>query len=337
MPPAPDDDPLPPRDPRRPPEPAPGLDPALVVEPARRRLVLTPGLRYMALGAFFFSLMSLFVKVAGQRLPTQEIVLARALITLALSWVTIRWMVRPKSLGTNRRLLVARGVVGYASLSAVYYAYIHLPLAEATVLQYLSPVFTALIAAVWLKERLAPLDLTLAAVSLGGVVFVAQPRFLFGGLGEPLPLLAVLVALSAAVFSAIAYNMTRKLRETEDPMVIVFWFAAISVVLALPFGFVGALWPTPFEWLVLLGVGVTTQLAQVCLTKGLHAETAGRATAISYVQIVFAAIWGALFLGVYPNAGTVVGAGIILACALLLVRRVAKDREDARRRSPEPR
>ena len=80
----------------------------------------------------------------------------------------------------------------------------------------------------------------------------------------------------------------------------------------------GAVWPTPVEWLLLVGVGVVTQIGQVFLTKGLHLEKAGRAMSMSYVQVIFAAVWGFLFFRETPNSLSVVGAGLIL-CGMLLV------------------
>jgi drug/metabolite transporter (DMT)-like permease len=72
------------------------------------------------------------------------------------------------------------------------------------------------------------------------------------------------------------------------------------------------------EWAILLGVGVSTQLAQVYMTRGLQAETAVRATTTGYLQIVFAGLWGALLLHERPSAWTLVGAAVIVGSALVL-------------------
>ena len=60
------------------------------------------------------------------------------------------------------------------------------------------------------------------------------------------------------------------------------------------------MWPTPLEWLFLLLVGITAQGGQVFLTRGLQREPAGKATAIGYLQVVFAGLWGAVFFGELP-------------------------------------
>lgn len=116
----------------------------------------------------------------------------------------------------------------------------------------------------------------------------------------------------------------RGLGRTEHPSVIVFYFALVSVIASLPVALPGALLPTPREWLVLLGVGITTQLGQIAITHGLRRERAGRATAVAYLQIVFAAVWGAFFFAEYPDLGTVLGAALIVASTVALARRPAE-------------
>jgi len=270
----------------------------------------------MIASAFAFSLMSLFVKLAGTRLPTQEIVAARALISLVLSYVVLVRVGVP-AWGAHRGLLLARGAVGFLALSLVYYALTQLPLAEATVIQYLHPMFTALLAAFFLGERPGPAVLGCIALSFVGLLFVAQPSFLFHGAGISLPPLALGAALLGAFMSGCAYVLVRKLATKEHPLVIVFYFPLISLPATLPFLLHRFVWPQGFEWLALLGVGVFTQIGQVCLTKGVQLETASRATSYSYLQILFAAGWGALFLGELPTLWTILGALLIVAGSLL--------------------
>ena len=125
------------------------------------------------------------------------------------------------------------------------------------------------------------------------------------------------VALCGAVLASVAYVLVRKLRETEDPLVVVLYFPLISVPAAIPVMWSNAVWPTPREWLLLAGVGLTTQIAQVYLTRGLHAERAARATSVSYLQIVLAAVWGLLLFGEIPDIWVVAGA--LLVCGGILL------------------
>ncbi len=279
----------------------------------------------MALAAFFFSLMSLLVRVAGERLPSQQIVLARAFVSLVLSWMMLR-RAGIEPWGNNRKLLFLRGLFGFGALSCFYWSLTHLPLAEATVFQYSNPVFTAVLAALLIGERMHGLDVLALAGCVLGVVLVARPAFLFGELVEPVPVLPVTIALLGALLSAGAYVIVRHLGASENPLVVVLWFPLIATPLSIPPVVTRWVWPTAWEWLALLGVGVTTQIAQVLMTRGLQLEPAGRATAMSYLQIVFASAWGMLLLGEHPAPFTWTGALIIGACVVLIAVRPGQPR-----------
>jgi len=277
------------------------------------------GLRYMAAGAFFFAVMSMLVKLAGARLPTMEVVFARSVVVLLISGVALRRT--GVSAGGNRKpILLLRGCLGFVALSSFYYAVIHLPLADATVIQYTNPVFTALLAALMIGEGLRKREVSLALLSLAGVVIMVRPAFLFGGDASALPPLAAGIALLGAVFSAAAYVTVRLLGRTEEPMVIVYWFALVSAVASLPFMALEFVMPRGWEWLILLGVGVSTHLGQIFLTMGLREERAGRAMAVAYLQIVFAAAWGLVVFAEIPDVGTGLGAGLIVAATWLVAR-----------------
>lgn len=269
----------------------------------------------MALSALAFSFMALLVKVAGQRLPSSEIVLVRAVVTLVISWGLLR-RAGVSCWGRRRGLLVLRGVLGFVALTSFYYAVVNLPLADATVIQYTNPVWAALIAVAALGERMHRREVVLVLASLGGVILATRPSFLFGG--ASLPTVPVAVGLVAALFSAAAYVTVRKLGETDHTMVIVFYFSLIATIGAIPIAAPRVVWPTPLEWLVLVGVGVATQLGQVFMTIGLRRERAGRATAASYLAVAFAAIWGLLFYREVPSGWLVAGALIIVASTVAL-------------------
>jgi len=267
----------------------------------------------MVLSALAFSLMVVGVKQVGDRLPLAEVVLARALVSLALSYAMVR-RIGVDPWGQRRGLLVVRGLVGSAALFCVYAAVVHLPLAAATVLQYLYPTFTALLAWLLLGERLG--RRVLAAMGLGwlGVLLVARPTT-----SAPLPALWVLVAVAGALLTAVAYVSVRRLAESEHPAVIILYFPLVAVPLSLPTVLLDPVLPTPGELLWLVAVGVFTQLGQVGLTRALTQLPAARATAVSYVQVGFAALWGWWIFGEPIDLPTAGGAGLILVATLVCV------------------
>ena len=283
----------------------------------QRSAVISPGIRAMAIGAFWFSIMALLVKIAGERLGSMEIVLSRGLITLGLSW----WALKRAGLapwGTQRRLLLVRGTLGSMALLCYFYSLVHLPLGEATLIQNMNPVFATVLAAVMLKEHLRLPEVICLVASLFGVLFIAHPAFLFGATAASANPFHIAVALMGALCSGSAYTLVRKMRSTEHPLVIVFYLPLLSVPISLPFALAEWRWPDAWEWLLLVGVGVTTQLAQVNMTRGLQLERTARATTTGYLQVAFAVVWGAVLLGEVPDVWTLAGAVTIIGSTLVL-------------------
>ena len=278
------------------------------------------GVLFMIASALAFSAMSMLVKVAGERLPSQEIVVARALVSLALSWSLLR-RAGVSPWGRDRKWLWIRGLLGFGGLSCLYGAVTHLPLAETTMLQHLHPPLAALFAGLFLGERVPRRIFLATAASLVGVALIAKPGFLFGESAAGLDSLWVGIALLGAIFTAAAYVVVRKLSlGGEDPLVIVFYFPMVTLPVALPTMGTDFVWPVGAEWILLLGIGLATQVGQVTLTRGLAILPAAHGTALSYLQIVFAVGWGFLVFGQTPDALAFLGGALVVGSALWLAR-----------------
>mgnify|MGYP001461976659 CR=1 FL=1 len=277
----------------------------------------------MVASALSFSVMTVCVKQLEGRIPVAEVVMARALISVLLSW----WLLQRQGLdpwGTRKVTLILRGVVGTAALFCVYGAIALLPLAAATVLQYLYPTFTAALAWGLLAERAGKRILLAMGLGWSGVLLVAQPSWL-PNLGEtfqtqPLEPVAVAIAITGALLTSVAYVLVRNLAPDEHPLVIVFYFPLISVPLSLPWVIANPVMPSLAELGWLVAVGIFTQLGQIFLTKGIAEMPAARATAISYVQVVFAASWGAILFNESVNELMVLGALLVLGATLISLR-----------------
>ncbi|WP_191117915.1 DMT family transporter [Vibrio campbellii] len=280
--------------------------------------IIPIGVRFMVLSAFGFALMSATVKhVSLHGIPVFEIVAARALVSLVISYLDVKrkgisvW-------GNNKPLLFARGAVGTMALMCVYYSVTMLPLAEATIFQYIHPVFTALLAVFFLKERIQSSTFICIALCLLGVYVMVKPET--GPDAEhALPMFSVMIAILGAFGSSIAYVIVRKLSQTEDSSVIIFYFPLVALpasILLIGDQFV---MPDLYLTMMLVLVGVFTQIGQLGLTKAMQTQEAGKASAYSYVQIIFSVVLGIVFFGELPSAWTYLGGALIVTGALINV------------------
>ncbi|MGD9007307.1 MAG: DMT family transporter [Desulfobacteraceae bacterium] len=278
--------------------------------------------RYMILSASGFALMGACVKAASHRgIPVLEILAARALVSACLSYIDIkRKKISPW--GHNKFLLTLRGLIGTLALICVFYAVTVLPLAEATLLQYLYPLFTTFLAFVLLKEGIQRSAAACILLSLTGLLIMVRPAFLFGAFTanyEPLPILGVASALLGALGSGTAYVLVRRLSKTEDASVIIFYFPFIALPVSCLLLWDDFIVPTGISWLLLLLVGLFTQVAQYGLTKAMQTEHAGKTSAYAYVQVIFSAMLGWMVFNEIPTIGTVLGTVFITSGALINV------------------
>lgn len=288
---------------------------------------LTPGMRHMLLGTFVFSIGSLLIKVAGERIPTMEILFVRGCIGILFCHIVLR-RTGVGMLGNRRMLLAVRGLVGFLSLFAEFYAIVHLPLADAIVIIFSHPAVVALMAWMLLGERLGVKGITAVGASLAGVALVCRPGFLFGEATTVLDPVAVSVALAGVVACSIAILSVRTLAKTEHPAVVMF-YPPLIITLAGPFFSSGWVMPTPSEWACLIAVGLLMNLGQYYMTKGYAVESAARVSAVSCLEIVFASFWGLSFLGEIPDIWSIGGGLLIVGGVLLLGREASEEAEQS--------
>ena len=288
---------------------------------------------FMLLSALGFSLMAACVKeVSTLGIPVFEIVAARAVVSAVISYVDVKRKNIPLW-GNNKALLIARGTVGTFALMFVYYAVTTLPLAEATLLQYLHPVFTAILALWFLKETIQRSTVACILISLLGLLIIiypnlAQESLVQESLAQPNLLLNPSIqyswlSISAGVLgafgSAVAYILVKKLTVTEDSSVIIFYFPLVAFPVSMLMLGSDFVIPSLTATILLILVGIFTQVGQVGLTKALHCADANKATAYSYVQVLFSVFIGWAYFSEIPMTTTIVGGGLIMVGALINV------------------
>ena len=272
----------------------------------------TPGIRNMLLSTLLFAGMNACVKQL-HHLPALEVVFFRSLFSVVASYGLLRRAgVAP--FGHNYRLLISRGCTGALSLMCYFVTLQHLPLATAVTVQYLAPVFTAVLGIWLLGEGVRPWQWVFFGLSLGGVLLVQQgspsAEVAAGAAGAGLFYLGIGVV--SALVSGFSYNAIRQLRGREHPLVIVFYFPLISLPLAAAACLFS--WQTPrgTDWAWLLACGLLTQTAQVAMTRAYQLERLGRVAPLSYLGLFYALGMGYWLFGEVYGSLAYVGMVLVL-------------------------
>lgn len=242
-------------------------------------------------------------------LPTMELVAFRCAIAALISFVAIK-RAGVSWIGNDRKLLFARGAVGTLALFTFFITLQKIPLAAAVTIQYLSPIFTSLFAILFVGERISPKNALFYLVSMAGV-------FLMKWESNQIPIQWLAVGVLASMLSGIAYNLVRKMRDSEHPQVVVFHFqliGAISGTAVTSANYAPISW-VDFGWLVL--IGLLTFIAQTFLTYAYQAENASKISIVNYSAVVFALIWGTLFFNEQYSAAELGGMAMVIAGVLL--------------------
>ena len=242
----------------------------------------------MLLATLWFGIMNVFIKKVNS-IPEMEVVFFRCLIPMiwcfaALQKKRINWM------GSNRKLLLMRGTFGTLSLYAFISTIHHMPLGTAVTIQYLSPIFTTVAAIFILNEQVPVIQWLFFIVSFAGVAMIK-------GFDERVSVFYLSVGIFSAVFSALAYNMVRSLKEKEHPLVVVLHFQIIGTVAGFIFMLFDWKMPQGWDWLYLFLIGVCTQLGQMNLTQALQQERIANVSILNYFGVFYALFFGYVLFG----------------------------------------
>jgi drug/metabolite transporter (DMT)-like permease len=267
---------------------------------------LALGILLIVAAFFCVAVMSAFGKAAAA-LPTSVISFFQSFISLV---VFLPWVLRGGTgeMRTGRLPVhVLRALAGLLSQVLYFWSVKQMSLVDAVLLVNAAPLFIPVIALMWQGTRIAPAVLASLAVGFVGVVLIIKPGP--GLLANP----SSLIALSAAVFSAIALVTVNTLSRTDRPDTILFYYFLIASVATAPFAALE--WKTPSleEWGLLIGVGVFMALAQLLIILAYQHATASQIAPFNYSVVIFSGLIGWI---VWRNAlDTMAVLGILLVSA----------------------
>ncbi len=257
---------------------------------------LHKGIFYIILSGLCFVIVNFFVKILGageqqqiisdiQHYPAHELVLARSIVSFAMSFVIIKYRKIP-FWGKNKKWLLVRGLSGTIALTLFFYTFQHMPMAIATIIQYLAPIFTVILALIILKEKVKIIQWFFILLSFAGVGMIALDKYI-NSEATDFSFFHIGVGMISAVFSGLAYTAVIKLKKTDAPITIVLYFPMIAIPLMTIFCFWSFTTPKGIEWLLLLVLGIFTQFAQIFLTKALHLGSAVTITPFQYLGAIY--------------------------------------------------
>ena len=271
---------------------------------------LSVGVRAMFLSTFFFAMANVCVKKVAH-LPAMEIVFFRCLLGVIFCYYGLRragadWR------GSNRALLLLRGLFGTSALFCFFVTVQHIPLATAMTIQYLSPIFTAIIAIFLLKEKVRLPQWVFYALAFAGVLFIEQ-------VDERVDPFYLALGIFSAFGSGMAYNLVRSLKEKEHPLTVVFHFQLTGMVAGLVFTLFNWTTPAGWDWLYLVLIGIFSQLGQVFLTDALQKEKAASVAIIVYTGLIYGLSIGWLYFGEPQKPSSLLGMLLVVVGVVLSI------------------
>ncbi|KAM6348082.1 solute carrier family 35 member G1 [Alca torda] len=280
------------------------------------------GLFYTVLSAFLFSVASLFLKkiedVHSVEVSAFRCVFQMAFVLPGLIYYKTGFL-GPKG---KRIFLFFRGFLGSSAMILLYYAFQVMPLADATVITFSSPVFTSLLAWIFLKEKYSIWDLLFTIFAITGVVLIARPPFLFGSNVTGIEgsytdhLKGTIAAITSTVSAASTFVILRKVGKSVHYFLSIWYYAVIGLIGCVIALFVMNEWRLPYcgkDRVFLILIGLLGLGGQIFLTKALQIEKAGPVAIMKTMDVVFAFILQILFLNHLPTWWTVGGALCVVA------------------------
>jgi drug/metabolite transporter (DMT)-like permease len=262
------------------------------------------GIVLMIQASVAFSLMALCVKWASVNLPSLEIVFFRSLIGTAMV-LGVMFHKKIPLLGRHRKSMFIRGLSGFLALTLHFYTIAHLPLGTAVMLNYTAPIFVAILAMIFLNERLSLLLGSMILISFSGVYLLVQGEF-FGWNRY------VVLGILSAIFAAVASIFIRIVKYKESPLTIIFYFTGLSTIgslFYLPFGF---RWPGLMDWLALAGVGIGSFYGQLWMTIALRRAPASLIGPFAYITPLLSFAYGLIFWNETLTLTSLAGAFLIV-------------------------
>jgi drug/metabolite transporter (DMT)-like permease len=264
------------------------------------------GVLWMGGAVLSFSAMAIAARELLAHMGAFQVVFLRSVVMLAIVLVVVAQAENAVTRTSRLPLHVLRNVVHFGGQSCWVYAIGALPLATVFAIEFTMPVWTALLAAALLGERLTRPRVVMLVLGVIGVLVILRPGF---GFFQP----AALVALAASVLYAGNMIATKRLSATDSPLAVLFWMSAVQTPLSLLAALPGWRAPLPVDlpWIGLIGAG--SYAAHYCMTRAFKLADATVVVPIDFTRLPLIAVVGAMFYAEPFDPLILVGAAVIFA------------------------
>jgi len=264
------------------------------------------GVLWMLAAGLSFVVMTALVKSLGHRIPAQQAAFLRYAMGLVFVLPMLRPILETRFTARRIRLFALRGILHAAAVMLWFFAMTRIPLAELTALNYLSPIFVTIGAALFLGEHLAIRRIAAIGVALIGAVVILRPGFRELEPGH----IAMLVA--ATIFS-FSYLLAKVLADEVSPAVVVSMLSVWVAIGLTPFAIAVWVRPTLYELGMLFGVACFATAGHLMMTLAMRAAPLTVTQPVTFLQLVWATLMGYLLFHESVDVWVLVGAGMILA------------------------
>lgn len=271
------------------------------------------GILLIVLSAFCFALMSMFVRLADDVPSVQKSFFRNIVAAVFAAVILLRAHTRPRLTRDAWVYLLLRAFFGTLGILCNFYAVDRLVLADASILNKMSPFFAILCSYFVLKEKITPARMAIVLGAFIGSLFVIKPSF------QNTSLLPALVGLLGGLGAGVAYTMVRKLGQlgVKGPF-IVFFFSAFSCLVTLPYLIFNYHPMTGTQLLYLLLAGLSATGGQFTITAAYIYAPAREISVYDYSQIIFSSMLGFFVFGQTPDVWSILGYVLIVSMAVVM-------------------
>ncbi|MFD2822157.1 DMT family transporter [Lacinutrix iliipiscaria] len=277
--------------------------------------MLKKAIHFMILSAFAFALLNAFVKSLNH-FSAYQIVFFRSIGSLAF---TVPFLIRNNisMYGNKKKLLIIRGLVGVTSMTLFFYSLKYLNMGTAATVRYISPIFAAIFALIFLKERIKPLQWLFLLIAFSGVLILK-------GFDSQINTIGLIYAIASAIFSGLVYVTIRMIGKGDHPVVIVNYFMIIAAIVGGVLAIPNWITPVGYEWGLLLSLGVFGYFGQFYMTKAFQNIETNQAAPLKYIEVIFTLLIGVIWFNEIYTLWSVLGILLIVSGLILNVKTIRK-------------